>query len=92
MRTGPRSGLERERRASMIVARSRSESPGRTGAGQRSSSTPGEARLAAGDTGLACLIMLERVSFLINAGVNLPRPEMTDRLTAIILAAFCSAS
>jgi AcrR family transcriptional regulator len=42
-------------------------------------------------TGLACLIMLERVSFLISAGVSLPRPEMTDRLTAIILAAFCSA-
>ncbi|MGE5285909.1 MAG: TetR/AcrR family transcriptional regulator [Micromonosporaceae bacterium] len=42
-------------------------------------------------TGLACLIMLERVSFLISAGVSLPGPEMTDRLTAIFLAAFCAA-
>ena len=42
-------------------------------------------------TGLACLLMLERVSFLISAGVSLPGPEMTDRLTATLLAAFCSA-
>ncbi len=44
--TMPRSGLVRERLASRMVMRSESRSPGRTGFTQRSSSTPGEERLA----------------------------------------------
>ena len=45
-RTTPRSGLEREGRASRIVTRTFRMSPGRTGFGHLTSSTPGEARLA----------------------------------------------
>ena len=37
---------------------------------------------------LACLMMLERVSYLLSSGIQLPRMEMVDRLTAIIVAAF----
>lgn len=39
-------------------------------------------------TAIACLMMLERVNYLLSAKVGLPRAEMTDRLTAIIYAAF----
>src|ERR1043165_901850 len=49
VRTMPRSGFDRERRASVTVTRIRSVSPGRTGLIQRSSSMPGEARLGAPD-------------------------------------------
>ena len=44
--TMPRSGLELDRRVSSTVTRTVSRSPGRTGLFQRSSSTPGEPRLA----------------------------------------------
>ena len=39
-------------------------------------------------TAVACLMMLERVNYLISAEVRLPREEMADRLSAIIYAAF----
>ena len=39
-------------------------------------------------TALACLMMLERVNYLISVGVALPGDEMADRLTAILYAAF----
>jgi hypothetical protein len=42
-------------------------------------------------TALACLMMLERVNYLISVGVRLPRDEMANRLTAILYAAFPSA-
>jgi AcrR family transcriptional regulator len=41
-------------------------------------------------TALACLMMLERVNYLLSVEVRLPRAEMNDRLTAIIFAAFLS--
>src|SRR5580704_3503513 len=47
VRTMPRSGFERDGVASSTVTRMRNKSPGRTGCSQRSSSMPGEARLAA---------------------------------------------
>ena len=47
--TRPRSGFDRERRVETISNRTASESPGRTGASQRSSSQPGEPRLDAGE-------------------------------------------
>ena len=63
----------------------------------------GEATGAAGDDGqaaapagraeltaVACLMMLERVNYLLSVEVRLPREEMVDRLTAIIFAAFHS--
>ena len=46
VRTMPRSGFDLERVASITATRMRSTSPGRTGRSQRSSSMPGEARLA----------------------------------------------
>jgi AcrR family transcriptional regulator len=39
-------------------------------------------------TALACLMMLERVNYLISVGVRLPRDEMAERLSAILYAAF----
>jgi AcrR family transcriptional regulator len=39
-------------------------------------------------TALACLMMLERINYLLSAEVRLPREEMIDRLTTIIYAAF----
>src|SRR6516162_2502627 len=45
-RTTPRSGFDRERVASRTESRTLSTSPGRTGRSQRSSSMPGEPRLA----------------------------------------------
>jgi AcrR family transcriptional regulator len=39
-------------------------------------------------TALACLMMLERVNYLLSVGVKMPRAEMADRLTAIIFSAF----
>ena len=37
---------------------------------------------------VACLMMLERVNHLASVGVQLPRAELIDRLTAIIVGAF----
>jgi AcrR family transcriptional regulator len=42
-------------------------------------------------TALACLMMLERVNYLLSVEVRLPREEMIDRLSAIIYAAFHSS-
>jgi len=39
-------------------------------------------------TALACLMMLERINYLMSVDVRLPRDEMADRLSAIIYAAF----
>jgi AcrR family transcriptional regulator len=41
-------------------------------------------------TAVACLMMLERVNYLLSVEVRLPRDEMVDRLSAIIYAAFNS--
>jgi AcrR family transcriptional regulator len=42
-------------------------------------------------TAVACLMMLERINYLMSAAeVHLPREEMIDRITAIIYAAFRS--
>jgi AcrR family transcriptional regulator len=41
-------------------------------------------------TAVACLMMLERVNYLMSVEVRLPREEMIDRLSAIIYAAFNS--
>jgi AcrR family transcriptional regulator len=39
-------------------------------------------------TAVACLMMLERINYLLSVEVGLPRTEMVDRLSAIIYAAF----
>jgi len=41
-------------------------------------------------TAVACLMMLERINYLMSAEVRLPKAEMMDRLTAIMYAAFRS--
>jgi AcrR family transcriptional regulator len=39
-------------------------------------------------TAVACLMMLERINYLLSVEVGLPKEEMVDRLSAIIYAAF----
>ena len=39
-------------------------------------------------TAVACLMMLERVNYLISAEVQLPVEEMIDRIADIMFAAF----
>src|SRR5262252_4203514 len=41
-------------------------------------------------TAVACLMMLERVNYLLSVEVRLPKDEMVDRIAAIIFAAFHS--
>jgi AcrR family transcriptional regulator len=41
-------------------------------------------------TAVACLMMLERVNYLLSVEVRLPKEEMVERLSAIIYAAFNS--
>ena len=61
-------------------------------ASSRAQSPDGQAGLAehAELTAVACLMMLERVNYLLSVEIRLPREEMVDRLTAIIFAAFHS--
>jgi len=58
----------------------------REGAGQEPDS--GELPEHAELTAVACLMMLERVNYLLSVEVRLPKAEMIDRLSAIIYAAF----
>jgi AcrR family transcriptional regulator len=67
---------------------------GKQGAGE--SGSTGEAGPERGDghaelTALACLMMLERVNYLLSVEVRLPREDMVDRIAAIMYAAFDSA-
>jgi hypothetical protein len=39
-------------------------------------------------TAVACLMMLERVNYLLTVEVRLPREEMEERIAAIMFAAF----
>ena len=65
----------------MTAARAAGRGPSDTGGG-----IPEHAEL----TAVACLMMLERVNYLLSVEVRLPRDEMIDRLSAIIYAAFNS--
>ena len=73
---GPASGL----------AAADGETAGSGMAGSGMAAPAGHAEL----TAVACLMMLERVNYLLSVEVRLPRDEMVDRLTAIIFAAFHS--
>jgi AcrR family transcriptional regulator len=57
-------------------------------AGQRTDPPAKDSAQHAELTALACLMMLERINYLLSVDVRLPREEMVDRLTAIIYAAF----
>jgi AcrR family transcriptional regulator len=69
--------------ASSRAASADPQASGATGAGQGRDG-PEHAEL----TAVACLMMLERVNYLLSVEVRLPREEMVDRLSAIIFAAF----
>ena len=56
------------------------------GADDQAGGAPEHAEL----TAVACLMMLERVNYLLSVDVGLPREEMVDRLSAIVYAAFNS--
>jgi AcrR family transcriptional regulator len=60
------------------------------GAGPATSDGDGSGPLSAHAelTAVACLMMLERVNYLLCVEVQLPRDEMVDRLSAIMYAAF----
>jgi AcrR family transcriptional regulator len=62
------------------------QGPGAPGGHGQPGAPAGHAEL----TAVACLMMLERVNYLLSVEVRLPREEMVDRLTAIIFAAFHS--
>ena len=64
---------------------------GMTAAGRAASDGPGGIPEHAELTAVACLMMLERVNYLLSVEVRLPKEEMVDRLSAIIYAAFHSA-
>jgi AcrR family transcriptional regulator len=57
-------------------------------AGQRTDQPAKDPAQHAELTALACLMMLERINYLLSVDVRLPREEMVDRLSAIIYAAF----
>ena len=57
-------------------------------AGQRTEQPAKDPAQHAELTALACLMMLERINYLLSVDVRLPREEMVDRLSAIIYAAF----
>src|SRR5215475_8323400 len=62
-------------------------------AGDEPAPADGKAAAPAGHaelTAVACLLMLERVNYLLSVEVRLPKEEMVDRLTAIMFAAFHS--
>jgi AcrR family transcriptional regulator len=64
----------------------RGQAPGDAAGDGPAAAPAGHAEL----TAVACLMMLERVNYLLSVEVRLPRDEMVDRLTAIIFAAFHS--
>ena len=64
----------------------RGQAPGDAAGDGAAAAPAGHAEL----TAVACLMMLERVNYLLSVEVRLPRDEMVDRLTAIIFAAFHS--
>ncbi len=64
---------------------------GRSAAGPTTPDQEGGVPEHAELTAVACLMMLERVNYLLSVEVGLPKDEMVDRLSAIMYAAFNSA-
>src|SRR5215469_7330865 len=77
-------GLRLLFRLSEAIAQGMTAARNQRGADGESAGTVEHAEL----TALACLMMLERINYLLSVEVRLPRDEMIDRLTAIIYAAF----
>src|SRR6266702_7244418 len=72
----------------MLFRLSEAIAQGMTAARKRSDTAAGGTGDHAELTALACLMMLERVNYLLSVDVRLPREEMIDRLSAIIYAVF----
>lgn len=70
----------------MLFSISEAMTTGMTAASRAAGRQPEHVEL----TALACLMMLERVNYLLSEEIRLPKEEMMDRLTAIIFAAFHS--
>ena len=68
----------------MLFSISEAMTTGMTAASRAAGRQPEHVEL----TALACLMMLERVNYLLSEEIRLPKEEMMDRLTAIIFAAF----
>src|SRR5216683_1647349 len=88
-------GLQLLFRLAEAITQGMTASSRAAGAGPQASGAPGaaqrqEAPEHAELTAVACLMMLERVNYLLSVEVRLPREEMVDRLSAIIFAAFHS--
>ena len=77
-------GLRLLFRLSEAIAQGMTAAAASKQAGQPSEDSAQHAEL----TALACLMMLERINYLLSVDVRLPREEMIDRLSAIIYAAF----
>ena len=68
----------------MLFSISEAMTTGMTAASRSAGQLPEHAEL----TAVACLMMLERVNYLISADVRLPEDEMADRIADIMFAAF----
>jgi AcrR family transcriptional regulator len=68
----------------MTAAKAAGRGAAGPGAPDQQGAVPEHAEL----TAVACLMMLERVNYLLSVEVGLPREEMIDRLSAIMYAAF----
>jgi AcrR family transcriptional regulator len=77
-------GLQLSFRVAEAMTQGMTAAAAARGAPDQEDGVPGHAEL----TAFACLMMLERVNYLLSVQVRLPREEMVDRLSAIIYAAF----
>jgi AcrR family transcriptional regulator len=80
-------GLQLSFRVAEAITQGMTAAAAARGAPDQEGGVPEHAEL----TAFACLMMLERVNYLLSVEVRLPRDEMVDRLSAIIYAAFNSA-
>ena len=70
------------------AAGSRPATAPRTAEGTAAAEAAGKHQDHAELTAVACLMMLERVNYLISAEIQLPENEMADRIADIMFAAF----
>jgi AcrR family transcriptional regulator len=80
-------GLQLSFRVAEAITQGMTAAVAARGTADADAAVPGHAEL----TAFACLMMLERVNYLLSVEVRLPREEMADRISAIIYAAFLVA-
>ena len=91
----PAGGADRRAGGQGAAGDAQAPGDGQTGGDGQAGGEPADRQTAAPAghaelTAVACLLMLERVNYLLSVEVRLPREEMVDRLTAIMFAAFHS--